>query len=111
MKRSRNAPIPVYVACVILATVFWFVLFSSRMDGSAKNLYVLFLPLTGCPYILWVVHKEGQEPEGYFKDAYGGHAGVMWGVRMFMLVVVSCLSSAASFVIFGILWLVFREFK
>jgi hypothetical protein len=59
----------IYAACVILAMVFWLILFGSQMDDFARALYILFLPLTATPYILWVVHKEGQEPEGYFKDA------------------------------------------
>ncbi|MGA2446747.1 MAG: hypothetical protein ABSG50_15125 [Opitutaceae bacterium] len=111
MKGRQNVPTLIYVACVLLAMVFWLVLISSKMVGFAKTLYVLFLPLTGTPYILWVVHKEGQEPEGYFKDTYAGHAGLMWVVRVFMMVVVSVLSSIAAIMILGAFRLVFRLFK
>src|SRR5437870_7009745 len=111
MKSRQKVSTLIYVACVLLAMVFWLVLFSSRMDGFANALYLLFLPLTGTPYILWAVHKEGQEPEGYFKDAYAGHAGLMWVVRVFMMVVVSVLSSVVAIMILGAFGLVFRLFK
>ena len=75
----------VYVPCVILATVYWLVKEHSRMDEFASNLYFLLLPLTGTPYLIWVVQGESREPEGYFKTTYGGHAGLMWGVRVFAL--------------------------
>jgi len=78
------------------------------MDGFARTLFVLFLPLTATPYILWVVHKEGQEPETYFKDTYGGQTGLMWVVRVFMMVVVSTMSSVAAIMILGAFGLIFR---
>jgi hypothetical protein len=37
------------------------------MKGFAATLYILFLPLTGTPSVLWFLDKEGQEPEEYFK--------------------------------------------
>jgi len=111
MKDKQNVPILIYVPCVLLAMVFWFVLFSSRMHGFAETLYFLFLPVSGTPYILWIVHKEGQEPEGYFKDTYAGHAGLMWVDRVFMMVVVSVFSSVAAIMILGAFGLVFRLFK
>jgi hypothetical protein len=107
----RNAPIPIYVACVLLATVFWLVFLSSKINGFAAILYALFLPLTSIPYILWVVDKEGQEPEEYFKDLYGGRTGLMWVVCVFMMVVVSGLSSVVAIVILGALGVVFSLFK
>jgi hypothetical protein len=45
-----HPPILIYVTCVLLASVFWVVLWSSRMKGFAATLYILFLPLTGTPY-------------------------------------------------------------
>lgn len=81
------------------------------MDGLVNTLYFVFLPLTGTPYILWAVHKEGQEPEGYFKDTYAGHDGLMWGVRVFMMVVVSLLSSVAAIIVLCVLGFIFRLFK
>lgn len=111
MKSRHNVPTLLYFASVLLAMAFWFVLFSSRMDGFASDLYFLFIPLIGTPYILWVVHKEGQEPEGYYKDTYAGHAGLMWCVRFLMMVVVSVLSLVAAIIILGALSLVFDLFK
>jgi len=111
MKGRRNAPTMIYVACVLLAMIYWLVLFGSRMDGLARNLYVLLLPLIGTPFILWVVHKEGQEPEGYFKDTYAGRAGAMWAVRVFMMIVASVLSSVVAIMILGAFGLVFHLVK
>ena len=90
--------------------VFWIVLFSSKMEGFAKSLYFIFLPLTGIPYILWVVHKEGQEPAEYLKDTYGSHPGSIWVVRFFLMFVVSSMSSVAAIVILGAFGFVFRLF-
>jgi hypothetical protein len=111
MKGSDNVPTLLYFASVLLAMAFWFVLFSSRIDGFANDLYFLFMPLIGTPYVLWVVHKEGQEPEGYYKDTYAGHAGLMWCIRIFMMVVVSALSSVAAIIILCALSLISTLFK
>src|SRR5882724_10136033 len=111
MKVRRDVPILIYVPGLLLAMVFYIVFLSSRMEGVTAALYLLLLPLIGSPYILWVVHKEGQEPEGYFKDTYAGHAGLMWVVRGFMMVVVSVLSLFAAIMIFGAFGLVFSMFK
>ena len=54
--------------------------------------------------------KEGQEPEGYFKDQYAGRTGLMWVARAFMMVVVSVLRSVAAIVILGALGVVFGLF-
>lgn len=101
----------IYMACLILAMIFWLVFILSGMEGLASKLYALLLPLTGAPYILWVVHNEGEESGGYFKDTYAGYAGLMWVVRVFMMVVVSVLSLFAVIVIFGVFGLVFSVFK
>lgn len=118
MKNIQRPPVLICVVCVLLAMVFWFVFIvrvdhfaRTPIDDFAKTLYVLFLPLTSTPYILWVVHKEGQEPGGYFKDAYAGHAGFMWFIRVFMMGVASGLSSVAAFVVLGTFGLVFYLFK
>ena len=96
MKRTLSKETLAYVACVILAMAFWLVMLHSRMDAFASKLYLVFLHLTGSPYILWVVHAEGRESEGYFKENYGGHPGLMWAVRVFMMVVVSVMSLIAA---------------
>jgi hypothetical protein len=106
-----NTPIFIYVACVLLAMAFWLVFFGSKINGFAAILYVLFLPLTSTPYVLWVVTKEGQESEEYFKDQYAGSTGLMWIVRVFMMFVVCGLSSVAAIMILGALGVVFSLFK
>ena len=91
MKIKRDVPRFIYALCVLLAMAFWFVFMRTRMDDLAKIVYVLFLPLTASPYIMWVIHKEGQEPEGYFKETYSGNIGLMWFVRIFMMTIISIL--------------------
>jgi hypothetical protein len=81
------------------------------MKGFAATLYILFLPLTGTPSVLWFVDKEGQEPEEYFKDQYSGSAGLMWFVRVFMMVAVSSLSSFAAILLLGVFAVVLGLFK
>jgi hypothetical protein len=81
------------------------------MKGFAATLYILFLPLTGTPYVLWFVDKEGQEPEEYFKDQYSGSAELMWFVRVVMMVAVSSLSSFAAILILGAFAVVLGLFK
>jgi hypothetical protein len=46
------------------------------------TLYCLFLPLTGAPWLLWIVDKESREPEEHFKDQYAGNAALMWIARI-----------------------------
>ena len=101
MKIQQNVPKLIYALCFLLAMAFWFVFDTTRMDDFAETVYFLFLPLTATPYIMCVIHKEGQEPDGYLKKTYGGHAGLMWFVRIFMMVVLSTLSSVAALLIFG----------
>ena len=110
MRIPRNNPIGIYVLCVLLALAFWFVFASTKMDDVTKTVYFLFLPLTSCPFMMWVIHKEGNEPPEYFKDAYGGNLGLMWFVRMFMMVVISALGSVAAILIFGVIALIARLF-
>ena len=81
------------------------------MVGLTAALYLLFLPLVGTPYILWVVHKEGQEPDDYFKTAYSGSVGLMWVVRLFMMLIVSVLSLVAAILILGAFGFVAALFK
>jgi hypothetical protein len=95
---------------VLFAAVFWVVLWDSRMNGFAKILYILFLPLTGTPYILWLVDTEGQQPEEYLKDQYGS-AGWMWFARVYLMVAVSALSSVAAILILGAFAVVFGLLK
>jgi hypothetical protein len=71
------------------------------MNDFATTLYVFFLPLTATPYIMWVIHKEGQEPEEYLKEMYAGSVGLMWFVRVFMMVVVSLLGSILAVLVLG----------
>jgi hypothetical protein len=106
MKIKRNIPKPIYGLCVLLTMAFWFVLDSTRMDGFGKIIYFIFLPLTSAPYIMCVIHKEGQEPDSYFKDTYGSHPGLMWFVRSFMMVVLSLLNSVAALLVFGAIGIV-----
>jgi len=80
------------------------------MDNIAETVYVFFLPLTATPYIMWVIHKEGQEPEEYLKEQYGGHIGLMWFVRIFMMLVISTLGSFAVLLIFGAVGFIARVF-
>lgn len=63
MKIQQDAPKSIYALCGLLAAAFWLVFLSTGMDDFTKTLYVFFLPLTAAPYIMWVIHKEGQEPE------------------------------------------------
>jgi hypothetical protein len=111
MKGKQNVPTLIYVPGLLLAMVYYIVFLRSGMDSFTVTLYSLLLPLTGAPYILWVVKKEGQEPEKYFKDTYAGRAGWMWVVRGFMMVIVSVLSLFAAIVIFGAFGLLFNLFK
>jgi len=76
------------------------------MDDFAKTVYVFFLPFTATPYIMFVIHKEEQEPEEYWKKMYGDSVGSMWFVRIFMMVVVSCLSSVAAFIVLAAIGLI-----
>jgi len=101
MKAKRDVPKFVYGMCTFLVMAFWFVFDATRMDGFAKIAYFLLLPLTSAPYIMCVIHKEGKEPDSYLKDTYGGHPGLMWLVRIFMMVVLSVLNSAAALLVFG----------
>jgi hypothetical protein len=80
------------------------------MKGFAATLYILFLPLTATPYVLWFVDKEEQEPEEYFKDQYGS-AGWMWFTHVYMMVVASVLSSFAAILILGAFAVVLGLFK
>ena len=80
---------------------FWFVLNTTTMNDFARAVYCLFLPLTATPYIMFVIHKEGQKSYEYWEGVYGGHAGFAWVARIFMMVVVSALSSVAALLIFG----------
>jgi hypothetical protein len=91
-----SVPLVIYGACAMLAIIFWLVWFAARMG----MLGVVFLPLTSTPYILWIVHKERQEPERYFKETYADSALLMWLVRVFMMIVVSALSSFVLFFVF-----------
>ena len=75
------------------------------LNSRTGILGIVFLPLTATPYILWVVHKEGQEPEGYLKETYGSDL-MMWVARVFMMVVISALSSIIAITILGIAGLV-----
>jgi hypothetical protein len=112
MKIQQNVvPKFIYLLCVLLAMAFWFVFISTEMDGFAKTVYVFFLPLTATPYIMYVIYKEGQEPDGYLKETYGGSAGSIWLVRVFMMVVVSALSSIAALLVFGAIGLVASLFR
>jgi|GEM_PF-2669692 len=111
MKQKSKVPILVYAPSLLLAMVFYFVFLRSRMVGLTAALYSLLLPLVGTPYILWVVHKEGQESDGYFKDAYSGSVGLMWVVRLFMMLIVSVFSLVAAILIFGAFGFVATLFK
>ena len=84
---------------------FWFVFDSARMGDFSKTVYFLFLPLTAAPWMMCVIHKEGQEPDGYLKETYGGHVGLMCFVRIFMMVVLSILSSVVGLLVFGAVFL------
>src|SRR5438045_2446451 len=96
MKGRSNVPILVYVPSLLLAMIFYIVFLRSRMVGLTAALFSLLLPLVGTPYILWVVHKEGQEPDSYLKHAYSDSVGLMWLVRLFMMLIVSVLSLVAA---------------
>jgi hypothetical protein len=87
------------------------VLGSSRIKGFAASLYILFLPLTGAPYILWLVDNEGQEPEEYFKDQYSGRGGLMVRSCLDDGRGLSSLSLAAAILILGTFAVVLGLFK
>jgi hypothetical protein len=106
MKGKPKAPMMIFVVCVLLAGI-WLIM---ALNSRTGILGVVFLPLTASPYILWVVHKEGQEPEGYLKETYGSDL-MMWVARVFMMVVISALSSIIAITILGIAGLVFGLFK
>ena len=106
MKIQQNVPKSIYVLSFLFAMAFWLVFDTTRMDNFTKTLYFFFLPLTATPYIMCVIHKEGQEPEEYLKKTYGGHVGLMWFVRIFMMVVVSTLSSVAALLVLGAIGLI-----
>jgi len=57
----------IFVVCVLL-TGIWLIMVLNSRTGI---LGIVFLPLTAAPYMLWVVHKEGHEPEGYLKETHG----------------------------------------
>lgn len=101
----------IYAACLFLAMIYWLVFILSGMEGLASKLYFIVLPLAGTPYILWVMHHEGQEPEGYFQDTYAGHAGLVWVVRVFMMVVVSTLSLVVAILMLGAAGYIYGLFK
>src|SRR5262249_10707372 len=101
MKGKPKAPMMIFVVCVLLAGIWLIMVLNSRTG----ILGIVFLPLTPTPYILWVVHKEGQEPEGYLKETYGSDL-MMWVARVFMMVVISALSSIIAITILGIAGLV-----
>jgi hypothetical protein len=111
MKTPRNVPIMIYIACLALAVIYWLVFILAGMEGLTSTLYFFLLPLIGIPYILWIVHHEGREPEEYFQDTYAGHTGLMWVVRIFMMGVVSTLSSVAAILILGAAGFVYGLFK
>ena len=90
----------------MLAIIFWLLWFAAGMG----MLGIVFLPLTSTPYILWVVHKEGQEPERYFKETYADSALFMWVVRAFMLIVISALISLVLFLVFLVVFIIFGAF-
>lgn len=108
MKVQQNVPKLIYALCILLAMAFWFVLDTTRMDNFTKTVYFLFLPLTATPYIMCVIHKEG--PDGYLEAAYGGHPRLTWFVRIFMMVVLSTLSSVAALLVFGAIGFIVRLF-
>ena len=57
----------IFVVCVLLAGIGLIMV----LNSGTGILGIVFLPLTGAPYMLWVVHKEGHEPEGYLKETHG----------------------------------------
>jgi len=67
MKGKPKAPMMIFVVCVLLAGIWLIMVLNSRTG----ILGIVFLPLTAAPYMLWVVHKEGHEPEGYLKETHG----------------------------------------
>jgi len=77
-ERPENiSEILIYVFCTFLAMAYWLIFFSTNMRGFAKILYLIFLPFTSTPFIIWVIHREGQESEDYLKKWYGGSIGQM----------------------------------
>jgi hypothetical protein len=101
-----SAPIIIYGACAMLAMIFWLVWFAAGMG----MLGIVFLPLTSTPFILWVVHKEGQEPERYFQQTYADSALLMWVVLVFMMIVVSALISLVLFPVFLVVYVILGAF-
>ncbi len=106
MKTKQNVPKYIYAICVIFALGYWFVFIRTNMDNLAKVVYAAFMLMIATPYIVWVIHKEGEEPKEYFQEMYGGKAGLIWFVRIFMMVVVSTLSLVAAIIVFGVIGLI-----
>jgi hypothetical protein len=85
----------------VLAAMWWLVFYMASMGQYTKVIYSCFLPLTAAPYIMWVIHKEGQEPPNYIQHTYGDRVWLVWLVRIFMMIVVSALSSIAAVLAMG----------
>lgn len=69
------------------------------MDDFVRALYFLFLPLATTPYLIWVIHNEGKDPEWYFKEMYDGSVGLMWLVRIFMMLLIATFSSIVALLV------------
>lgn len=80
------------------------------MGDTVKTVYASLMPLIATPYIMYVIHKEGQEPRRYLEEMYYSRIGLMWFVRIFMMVVMSALSSIAAILVMGAIALIASSF-
>jgi hypothetical protein len=102
LKNRQKTPLILYAVGVVLAGIWWVVLDGSKLHGVVRDLYGIFLPIAGTPWMFWVVHKEGQEPAGYFKENYAGHPCLMWAVRVFIMVAASIMMFLVALLVLGV---------
>jgi hypothetical protein len=107
----------IFVLTGLLITVWWFVFFSIEESmgmyfNTTKKVFLLFLPLTSTPYIIWVIHKESHEGEEYLNKMYDSRfPWLRWFVYAFMMVVISALGTIILLLIAGVIGLIYNIFQ
>ncbi len=115
MKKIKNkTPLAIYGFGVFLAIIWEAVLIQSGIKGVAAGLFLLLLPLTATPYLMWVVDQEGREPPEYYAETYRNNKLLMWSVRIFMMIMISVMNAVGAIFIIGLFlligkWLGFKD--
>jgi hypothetical protein len=99
-KRDRDINWLLLVFCTILA-FGWLLLVFDAPDTRAFRYYILiwFLPLTASPYIMWVMHREGQEPDFFNQNYPDSSLFAVWFIRIFMMVIISVMCVFAAIIV------------